>query len=57
MTLEDTIKYHYTSSAIPDKIKKELVIIKFYIEEYKKEIEKYRKNRSPNQRYYDYESN
>ena len=55
MTLQDIIKYHYTFSAIPDKIKKELVIIKFDIEQYKNEIEKYRKNRSPNQRYYDYE--
>ena len=52
---QNIIKNQYTFSAIPDKIKKELVIIKFDIEEYKKEIEKYRKNRSPNQRYYDYE--
>ena len=55
MTLQDIIKYRYTFSAIPDKIKKELAIIKFDIEEYKKEIDKYRTNRSLNQRYYDYE--
>ena len=54
MTLQD-IKCRYTFSAIPDKIKKELVVIKLDIEEYKKEIDKYRTNRSPNQRYYDYE--
>ena len=45
----------YTISAITEKIKKELAIVKFNIEKYNKEIDKYRKNRSLTQRYYDYD--
>ena len=55
MTQIINIKNRYTVSAIPDKIKKELAIIKFDIETYKKKIEKYSKVRPPNQCYYDYD--
>jgi len=55
MTLQDIIKYCYTFSAIPEKLKKELAIIKFDIEKYKKEIDKYKKDRSSKQHYYDYD--
>ena len=48
------IKNHYTFSAIPNKIKKELAVIKFDVGKYKEEIEKNRKDRYPNQFYYDY---
>ena len=49
------IKNRYAFSAIQNKIKKELAVIKFDIEEYKKEIDKYRVGRPINQRYYDYD--
>jgi hypothetical protein len=55
MTQIINIKNRYAFSAIPDKIKKELAIIKFDINEYKKEIDKYRKYRPSNQCYYDYD--
>ena len=55
MTLQDIIKYCYTFSAIPEKLKKELAIIKFDIEKYKKEIDKYKKDRPSNPSYYDYD--
>jgi hypothetical protein len=55
MTLQDIIKYRYTLSAIPEKLKKELAIIKFDIEKYKKETNKYKKDRPSNQHYYDYD--
>jgi hypothetical protein len=48
-----SIKNRYTFSAISDNIKKELAIIKFDIEEYKKKIED-RKSIPSNQCYYDY---
>ena len=48
------IKNHYTFSAIPNKIKKELAVIKFDVGKYKEEIDKNRKDRHPNQFYYDY---
>ena len=49
------IKKQYTFSSIPDKIKKELEIVKFDLDKYKNEIEKYRKDRPSNQHYYDYD--
>lgn len=52
---QNIIKYQYTFSAIPDKIQKELVIIKFNVNEYLKEIDKYKKDRPLNQFYYDYD--
>ena len=55
MTLQDIIKYHYTFSAIPDKIKKELAIVKFNVNEYLGEIDKYKTDRPSNQFYYDYD--
>jgi hypothetical protein len=54
MTQIVNIKHGSTFSSIPDKIKKELTIIKFDIEEYKKELEKYGKDRPSNHCYYDY---
>ena len=51
---QNIIKNQYTFSAIPDKIQKELVIIKFNVNEYLKEIDKYKKDRPLNQFYYDY---
>ena len=56
MTQIITIKNHYTFSAIPDKIQKELAIVKFDVDEYLKEIDKYKKDRPPNQYYYDYDN-
>lgn len=56
MTQIITIKNHYTFSAIPDKIQKELAIVKFNVNEYLKEIDKYQKDRPLNQFYYDYDS-
>ncbi len=55
MTQIITIKNRYAFSATPDKIKKELAIVKFDLDKYKEEIEKYRKDRPSNQRYYDYD--
>ena len=52
---QNIIKHPYTFSAIPDKIQKELVIIKFNVNEYLKEIDKYKKDRPLNQFYYDYD--
>jgi hypothetical protein len=52
---QNIIKNRYAFSAMPNKIKKELAIVKFDIEEYKKEIDKYREGRPINQRYYDYD--
>ena len=52
---QNIIKNHYTFSAIPDKIKKELAIIKFDVDEYLKEIDKYKKDIPLNQCYYDYD--
>ena len=52
---QNIIKNRYTFSAIPDKIKKELAVIKFDLDEYVKEIEKYKNNRPYNQFYYDYD--
>jgi hypothetical protein len=51
---QDIIKNHYTFSAIPDKIQKELAIVKFDVIEYVEEINKYKKDRPLNQFYYDY---
>jgi hypothetical protein len=48
------IKNRYSFSAIPDKIKKELAIVKFNVDEYKKKINKYKEDRRSNQCYYDY---
>jgi hypothetical protein len=55
MTQIIKINNRYTFSAIPDKIKKELAVIKFDLDEYVKEIEKYKNNRPSNQFYYDYD--
>jgi hypothetical protein len=55
MTKIRKINNRYTFSAIPDKIKKELAVIKFDLDEYVKEIEKYKKNRPYNQFDYDYD--
>ena len=55
MTKIRKINNRYTFSAIPDKIKKELAVIKFDLDEYVKEIEKYKNNRPYNQFYYDYD--
>jgi hypothetical protein len=55
MTQVIDINNHYAFSAIPDKIKKELAIIKFDVDEYKKKINKYKQDRPPNQYYYDYD--
>jgi hypothetical protein len=52
---QNIIKNRYTSASIPDKIKKELATVKFDVEEYKIKIDEYKKNRSLNQHYYDYE--
>jgi hypothetical protein len=52
---QNIIKNLYTFSAIPDKIQKELVIIKFNVNEYLKEVEKYKKDTPLNQFYYDYD--
>jgi hypothetical protein len=45
----------YTISAIPERIKKDLAIVKFNIIDYLKEIEKWKQNRDPKHFYYDYE--
>ena len=55
MTQIIKINNRYTFSAKPDKIKKELAVIKFDLAEYVKEIEKYKNNRPSNQFYYDYD--
>ena len=55
MTQIITIKNRYTFSAIPDKIQKELAVIKFDLDEYVNEIEKYKKDKPSNQFYYDYD--
>jgi hypothetical protein len=55
MTQIIKIKNGYTLSAIPDKIEKELAVIKFDLDEYVKEIEKCKKDRHSNQFYYDYD--
>ena len=51
---QNIIKNQYTFSAIPDKIQKELAIVKFDVIEYVKEIDKYKEDRPLNQFYYDY---
>ena len=51
---QNIIKNQYAFSAIPDKIQKELAIVKFDVIEYVKEIDKYKKDRPLNQFYYDY---
>jgi len=48
MTQIINIKNRYTFPVMSDKIKKELAIIKFDIEKYKKEIDKYKHDRSSN---------
>lgn len=45
----------YTISAIPERIKKDLAIIRLDINEYLKEIDKWKQNRDPRLFYYDYE--
>jgi hypothetical protein len=55
MTLNFQIKNRYTFLAIPDKIKKELAIVKFNVNEYLKQIDEYKKDRPLNQYYYDYD--
>jgi hypothetical protein len=55
MTQNVDIKNCYVFTAIPDKIKKELAIVKFDVNEYLKEIDKYKKDRPSNQIYYDYD--
>jgi hypothetical protein len=55
MTQIIKINNRYTFSAIPDKIKKELATIKFDLDEYVKEIEKYKQYTPSNQFYYDYD--
>ena len=55
MTQIIKINNRYTFSAIPDKIKKELATIKFDLDQYVKEIEKYKKYRPSNKFYYDYD--
>ena len=52
---QNIIKNQYTFSAIPEKIQKELAIVKFDVVEYVKEIDKYKKDRPLNQFYYDYD--
>lgn len=54
MTQIIDVKTRYSFSAIPDKIKKELAIVKFDIDKYLQEIDKYKKDRPLNQYYYDY---
>ena len=55
MTQFVNIKNRYSFSAIPDKIKKELAMIKYDVNEYLKEIKEYKKDRPLNQYYYDYD--
>jgi hypothetical protein len=55
MTQIIDIKNRYSFSAISDKIKKELAIVKFSVDEYKKKINGYKQARPSNQCYYDYE--
>jgi len=55
MTQFIDIKTRYSFLAIPDKIKKELAVIKIDLDEYVKEIVKYKNNRPYNQFYYDYD--
>jgi hypothetical protein len=55
MTQIINIKNRYSFLAIPDKIKKELAIVKFNVNEYLKEIDEYKKDRPLNQYYYDYD--
>jgi hypothetical protein len=55
MTQIINIKNRYAFSAIPDKIKKELAIIKFDVNEYKKKIDESKQDRLPDQFYYDYD--
>lgn len=45
----------YTISAIPERIKKDLAIVRLNIPEYLKEIDKWKQNRDPRTYYYDYE--
>ena len=45
----------YTISAIPERIKKDLVIVRLNIPEYLKEVETCKQNRDPRTYYYDYE--
>ncbi|MGI9010635.1 MAG: hypothetical protein ACR2F1_05560 [Nitrososphaeraceae archaeon] len=52
---QNIIKKQYTFSSIPDKIKKELAIVKFDVNEYKKKIDEYKQDRPSNQFYYDYD--
>ena len=54
MTQIIPIKNFYAFSAIPDKIQKELAILKFNVNEYLKEIDKSKTDRPVNQYYYDY---
>jgi len=54
MTQIISIKNRYTFSAIPDMIQKELAIVKFNVNEYLEEIDKYKKDRPLNKFYYDY---
>lgn len=49
------VKNRYTFLAIPEKIKKEIAIIKFDVNDYKKKIDRYKQDRLPNQCYYDYD--
>lgn len=56
MSSQDNIfQVRYTQSGLIDKIKKELAIVKFDVEKYKKAIEKHKKNRPSHQYYYDYD--
>ena len=55
MTQIININNRYAFSALPYQIKKELAVIKFDVDEYVKEIEKYKKVRPSNQYYYDYD--
>jgi len=45
----------YTISAMSEKIKKDLVLVKFDVKEYLDRLKKYKVNRSPYQNYYDYD--
>jgi hypothetical protein len=55
MTQIINIKNRYTFLALPDKIKKELAIVKFDVNDYLEEIDKSKKDRPSNQCYYDYD--
>ena len=55
MTQNVDIKNRYAFTALPDKIKKELAIMKFDVDDYLEDIDKYKKDRPANQFYYDYD--